>query len=350
MAEKISATATVAGLTSSVQLGFIAGTLVFAVFSLADRFSSRFIFLLSSVIAAAANLCILWGEGDLVIYSLRFATGFFLAGIYPVGMKIVADLYPEKTGKILGLLVGALVFGTALPFLVRFGASTVDWKLVLTLTSGLAALGGMLLFNLVPKPQHQRRSSKLDLGVAFKLFRSKPFRGAAFGYFGHMWELYAFWSVLPLLFSSADTATAINNYLGSFLIIAAGGVGCVAGGIIAQKRGSKPVAFVALSASGICCLLSPFLLQIHFLISIIFLLIWGLCVSADSPQFSALVARHAPEAQRGTALTIVTSIGFAITIFSIQLLHVCLADVGLSGLWVLVPGPLFGLLSLKVFK
>ena len=339
-----------AAITSIVQFGFITGTLVFSFLTIADRFNASKVFFVSSCLASAANLSIIWlGENNLQLAVLRFVTGFFLAGIYPVGMKIAADLFPEKLGKALGFLVGALVLGTSFPHFVRFLLEGINWKLVLMATSILAFAGGLLILTQIPRKEKKTAIIKPDLLAAFRVFDSKPFRSAAFGYFGHMWELYAFWSVLPMLFAFHNLVKEEqhNVYLWSFFIIATGSAGCALGGLLSQKIGSKRVAFYSLLLSGICCLIAPFLFGMNTFLFHALFLFWGLTVTADSPQFSALVAKHSDAKNRGTALTIVTSIGFAITIISIFLLKDFFQAYKENGLWLLAIGPVLGLAALK---
>lgn len=339
-----------ATLTSIVQLGFIAGTLLFSLFRVADRFSSSQVFFLSSLIAAIANLLILWSSNEVFsLLGLRFITGFFLAGIYPVGMKIAADVFPEKLGKALGFLVGALVLGTAFPHLMRSTGGLAGWKTVVLSASILAVIGGSIVYFFFPKKNSSKTTQSKNFFSALNAFAFKPFRSAAFGYFGHMWELYALWAALPILFKTYNKAhdKSLPVSFWSFAIIAAGGIGCVVGGIISQRQGSKPVAFYALLLSGCCCLLAPLSFQSNTLFFLLLLLVWGITVTADSPQFSALVARFAQTENKGTALTLVTCIGFSITVVSIQLLKGLFTQYGVYSLWALSAGPLLGLMALK---
>jgi MFS family permease len=341
-------------LTSSVQVGFIAGTLLFAVLTIADRFSPSKVFFISAILGALFNLGIIWGGNSLIsLIVLRFFTGLFLAGIYPVGMKIASDYYEKGLGKSLGFLVGALVLGTAFPHLLKDMTRTFPWKSVLIATSSLSVLGGVLMVALVPDGPHRKRSKRPDLSAFFSVFKNPAFRSASFGYFGHMWELYAFWTWCPVVWEAylaTQPSLSWDASVITFCVMAIGGLGCVLGGFASAWYGSAVVAFVSLAVSGLLCLLSPALYNAPPIVMLLAYLIWGLAVAADSPQFSSLVATTAPATNKGTALTIINCIGFAITIGSIQLLGVPLSEQYLFLL--LAPGPVFGLwsmLRLRVF-
>jgi MFS family permease len=337
-------------ITSSVQLGFISGTLFFAFFLISDRFSPRLVFFISSILGAAANLGIFFfsdGLSSLLIF--RFITGFFLAGIYPVGMKIAAGWYKHGLGAALGYLVGALVLGTAFPHLLKSFEHSYEWGSVLISVSIISVIGGIFMLIFVPNGPYLSKGTKFNPRAIQIIFKSKALRQAAFGYFGHMWELYTVWTFIPLLLAyyAKEHIDAINIPLWSFWIIAAGGVGCALGGVISKRTGSKPVAFYQLLASGICCLLSPLIFAAPLELFLIFFLFWGVVVAGDSPQFSALVAMSAPKEYVGSALTIVTSVGFLITVFSIQFVSSLVGIIDAKYLMLfLIPGPVFGLISL----
>lgn len=339
-------------ITSVVQSGFISGTLVFAMLSLADRFHPSRVFFISSLLAALANVSIVWLATDaFTLLSLRFITGFFLAGIYPVGMKIAADWYEKGLGKALGYLVGALVLGTAFPHLLKGISYALPWKEVLYVTTGVASIGGLLMLLLVPAGPFRKRGAVFHPKAILHVFRSPQFRAAAGGYFGHMWELYTLWAFVPVLLVKNQllTNSTYNVSLWSFLIIGIGALSCVAGGYISQKTGSAKVAFYALVISGICCISYSLFIQLDPGVFLFFMLIWGIAVIADSPQFSALVAQTAPQENRGTALTIVTCIGFALTIVSIQLSGYLLNRYqSLYIFLLLVPGPVIGIRLLRI--
>lgn len=338
-------------LVSAVQLGFISGTLVFAFLSLADRFSPARVFFFSALAGALFNISLIWLAGGLgSLLTFRFLTGFFLAGIYPVGMKISADWYGKNLGKALGYLVGSLVLGKAFPFLLKTFAGGVSWEYILLATSFLAAAGGLSLFLLVGDGPNRRPAAKFRWTTIPDIFKFREFRSAAFGYFGHMWELYAFWTFVPALLTAFNRIN--GNHLPvsgwSFAVIGVGVLGCVAGGYVSLKAGSARVAFFMLLVSGLLCLISPVLFHLPQAVFLGLVLVWGFAVVSDSPQFSTIVARTAPPEYVGTALTIVNCIGFALTIFSIQLLN-------RLGAWLpaewwflfLAPGPLFGLIHIN---
>ena len=338
-------------ITSAVQLGFISGTLAFAFLAIADRFSPRWVFFICSLIGALANIALLVApEGLPGLLLLRFATGFFLAGIYPVGMKIAAGWYEKGLGRALGYLVGALVLGTAFPHLIRSTGTELPWQQVMIGVSVLALAGGVLMLVAVPDGPYLPKKSPFDPRVLGIIFRSKRFRASAFGYFGHMWELYTLWAFMPtwLLAYSEIKGISFNVPLWSFLVIAIGFFGCAGGGVISAKTGSAKVAAIQLAVSGICCLLSPLFFNAEFTVFILFLFIWGITVIGDSPQFSALNAENAPREYVGSALTIANSIGFLITVFSIQLINSLLPVIGPEYIfWLLIPGPVIGLWMLK---
>ncbi|KXX68465.1 nitrate/nitrite transporter [Flammeovirga sp. SJP92] len=339
-------------LTSVVQFGFIIGTLTFAVLTITDRFSPSKVFFVSSILGALFNIGVIWEGNSLnTLLLFRFLTGFFLSGVYPVGMKIAADYFEKGLGKSLSFLVGALVLGTAFPHLLKVLTNAFPWKYVIVSTSVLATIGAFLIVLFVPDGPHRKPSSSFSFYAIKDIFKKPTFRASAFGYFGHMWELYTFWAFVPVMLQSYQQLHAIdalNIPLLSFIIIAVGGLACVVGGYISQMIGVKKTAQLSLTLSGVCCLLSPLFFSIGSeLLFISFLVIWGMFVIADSPLFSTLVAQNAPVELKGTALTIVNCIGFAITIVSIQLLTVMQTKVAVTYLFlILVLGPLVGLRAL----
>jgi len=335
-------------ITSAIQFGFIVGTLCYALSNIADRFSPSTVFFLSAIAASACNLGIVVpGQGINGLLTLRFFTGFFLAGIYPVGMKIAADYYDKGLGKALGFLVGALVIGTSFPHLLKSFTSSLPWKSVLYFTSGLAFVGGLLIRLFVVDGPYRKRGQALRINGIFRSFQNRDLRSAAFGYFGHMWELYTFWAFVPVMLATyvaIHPQQPINIPVCSFVVIASGGLACVASGFISQKYGSANTAFSALLSSCCCCIISPLAFGWSFGIFLAFLIFWGLVVIADSPLFSSLVAQSAPAVSKGTVLTLVTCIGFSITIVSIELINSLQGHINNKFLYlVLAPGPMVGL-------
>lgn len=348
-----SATSPMAGwITSAVQLGFIAGTLVFSLFAVSDRFSPRRVFLLCTVAGALSNLLIaLAGNSPAWLLTFRFITGVFLAGIYPVGMKIAAGWYEKGLGNALGFLIGALVLGTAFPHLLKGGLSPVPWQWIIFLSSGVCLLGGLLMFLLIPDGPYRVSTTGFDPLAVVTLFRHRQLRAAAFGYFGHMWELYTLWAFVPVFLTgylSRVPGISLNVPLWSFWIIAIGSVGCSVGGLVSARVGSAQVAFILLVVSGACCLLSPLFFLASPALFLPLMLLWGMAVVGDSPQFSTIVARTAPRQLVGSALTLVNCIGFSITVVSLSLAQWISSVVNPQYLLVmLAAGPVMGLLWMR---
>jgi MFS family permease len=341
-----------AHLVSAVQFGFISGTFVFALFGLVDRFVATRIFFVCATLAAICNISVVMLQTtERILLISRFLTGFFLSGIYPVGMKIASDHYQKGLGKSLGLLVGALVLGTAFPHFLKGFNTGYSWEFVLLATSGLAVLGGSMMLFFVPQGQYSTVSKKIDFTAITKGFKIQNFRSPALGYFGHMWELYTFWAFLPALISSYKNQhylTDINVSQWSFFIIASGSVACVIGGYLSEYFGTKKVAFSALGLSCVCCVISPIMLTYATVpVLFVFLLFWGMVVIADSPLFSTLVAQNAPIESKGTLLTITNCLGFSLTIISIQFLGMLSDVINPNYLYTfLAIGPILGIIVL----
>jgi MFS family permease len=337
-------------LTSAVQLGFVAGTLVFALLMVADRYSPSRVFMVCALLGALANAATVGVDGSFgTLLALRFAVGFLLAGIYPVGMKIAASWYRERLGAVLGVLIGALVLGTALPHGLRalagegvVGAVLPSWRHVVLGVSLLAALGGLATGLLVPDSPWLQRGARVTPQALRLIWTDRQLRASVFGYFGHMWELYTYFVLVPTIVGLRWAGT--TQSAASFFIIAAGVIGCVGGGLLVRRWGSARVAQVQLATSAACCLLAPLMLQLPDALFIAWLLVWGLTVSGDSPQFSTLTAQNAPPAVVGSVLTFVNCLGFAISVLSIELFVTALPHLPLALLLPLLGlGPLGGL-------
>lgn len=336
-------------LTAAVQFGFISGTLCYAILTIADRFSPSKVFFASAILGAVFNLAMQFEfNSNFSILIWRFLTGFFLAGIYPVGMKIAADYFEEGLGRSLGFLVGALVLGTALPHLLKALGTDFPWQAVILSTSALACLGGIAMLVFVPDGPYRKKGQEVDLSAFIKVFDNNALKKAAFGYFGHMWELYAFWTFVPVMlhfYFKNHSYTESQLALLAFIVISIGSLGCITAAYLAEKWDTGKTAYMALGTSLVCGLLSPIvLLYANIWVFTVYILIWGFSVIADSPMFSTLVGQNARPDQKATAFTIVNCTGFAISIISIQILNYLQESMPVEFLFlILALGPILSL-------
>ena len=308
-------------LTMAIQFGFILGTFLYAIFGISDRFSPSIVFFLSAIGAAICNMVIVapimsMPFASVILY--RACTGVFLAGIYPVGLKIAADHFGDKLYSALGWIVGALVLGTAFPFLLGATMRDLHWHWVMYGTTMACVAGGIIVLFFVPDGPFRQVGQKFQARAIPMIFKEDDFKRSAFGYFGHMWELYTFWTLVPILVAKEPSSSP--NLL-TFSIIGIGAVGCVLSGYLASTWTVKRTAIFFLASSLICSLayaIAVFIGITSLILPILFL--WGFTVIPDSPMFSTLVARHAPSTYKGTALTLINGIGFMITILSIKLI------------------------------
>lgn len=336
-----------AWLTMAVQAGFVAGTLISALGNLADIFNARTLMFIGAIVGAAANAAVIVAPGPWSVIALRFLTGASLALVYPPGMKIAAGWFRDRRGFALGLLIGALTLGKAFPHLLTalFGD---NWHQPMLLSSGLAALGGVLVLAIVRDGPYVAATAPFDPHAIRKILGSRGARLATFGYLGHMWELYAMWTWIAVFAAASFTASGVTNAtaaasVAAFLAIGSGAAGCGLAGYLADRLGKARIAMWAMLASATCAALTVAVFGASPAWLYALVMVWGFTVVADSAQFSALVSEHAPTEHIGTALTLQTCVGFLLTMVTIELMP-RLAEITS---WryaslLLVPGPLLG--------
>ncbi|HEX2060354.1 MAG TPA: MFS transporter [Thermoanaerobaculia bacterium] len=345
----LSASAT-AWLTLAVQLGFVAGTLLSATLNLPDVIRVRHLFALCAVLGAIANLLLAWVVTSIAAaIALRVLTGVFLAGVYPPGMKIIATWFKTGRGFALGVLIGALTLGKASPYLINvFGSGS--WRVNASLASLGAVLGALVVLRFVSDGPYALPNQPFDPTQITRVFSNRGVRLANFGYFGHMWELYAMWTWAPVMIRASVAASGDSPRFAeaaSFAVIGAGAIGCVIAGFVADRIGRPVVASAAMLGSGACCIAVGFLFGKAPVALLIVAIFWGATVVADSAQFSACVTEYGDPRYLGTALTLQTCIGFLITTVSIRMMPLLVERVGWEWAFAfLAPGPLLGIIAM----
>jgi MFS family permease len=339
-----------AWLTIAVQLGFVAGAVASSVLNVADIVSPRLVILAGAAGAAGANALLVAADGVAAAIPLRFATGFFLAGVYPPALKLMATWFRRGRGTALGVVVGALTVGSAAPHLVN-GLGGLDWQTVAYATSGLTVAGGLVAFLAVPEGPFPFPRATFDPRQAGLVFRNRGVRLASLGYFGHMWELYAMWAWFLVFF--ADSIAARGDEVGTraayatFAVIAAGGIGCWVGGLLGDRWGRTRTTAAMMAFSGACAAGIGLLFQAPLWLVLAVGLLWGFTVVADSAQFSTMVTELADQSYVGTALALQLAVGFTLTVATIWLVPLLEDAVGWRYAFAfLAPGPALGVVAM----
>ncbi len=349
-----------AGLTVSVQLGFVVGALVSAILTLSDMWSARRLVSASAVAAALATVGVALSSSAAIGVTFRFITGAALACVYPPGMKIAAGWFREARGWAIGVLVGALTLGSAVPHLVRWLVPAGHWRAVLLVAAASALLGAVLV-RLVPNDgPYAVPSPPFSWSATPRILRDRAVLLANLGYLGHMWELYAMWTWMAAFVTASETARAgtqsspdvrTRAALVTFSVVGSGAVGCWLGGKYADRFGRTAITSVAMAVSALCCLGAGWLFGKPLATLVPLLIVWGVSVVADSAQFSTAVSELAPREYVGTALTLQTSLGFLLTTVTISLLPLLASAVGWRwSMTALAPGPILGVMAMQALR
>jgi len=341
--------------TSAVSIGFVIGTLASAILTLPDRVAPIRLFALSALTGAAANASILLVEpSSFWIILFRFVTGMCMAGVYPVGMKLASSWSKGDTGFLVGLLVGALTIGSALPHLFNV-AGGVDWRFTIAAASMAAVLGALLIAQSKAGPG-LAPAAPFNPAAMLDAWRNRPLRLANMGYFGHMWELYAMWGWIGVYLAASFTESGLPAPVfwagaATFCVIAAGGIGSMAGGLFADRMGRTTLTIAAMTISGLCAATVGLLYGGLPLLMLILCIVWGITVVADSAQFSSCVIELADPRYVGTMLTMQTCIGFSLTLLTIHALPVFAGHFGWQ--WAMAPlaiGPALGVIAMAMLR
>lgn len=344
-------------LTIAVQIGFSLGAIVFALFNVSDIFSPIRVFFVSALAAAAANALFAWtAQSPMQAILLRGATGFFLAGVYPVGMKIIAGWFQRGRGLALGIMIGALTVGSAVPHAVN-SLGGIDWRGVVLLGSAQALVGALIVAFAVHEGPYAMPKSQLDLGQVLEITRNRGLRLANLGYLGHMWELYGFWGWIAVIVSASSGWPRMKFEMAAAMAIAIGAVGCIWAGAASDRLQDQAeslrvsqraqVTIIAMAASATCCVLAALVFHRPLLL-VPLSLVWGIAVIADSAQFSTIISEVSDKGYVGTALTCQVALGFLLTAVAIRAMAAIAGHFGWQ--WALASmavGPVLGIWAMS---
>ncbi|WP_066288459.1 MFS transporter [Bacillus sp. FJAT-29937] len=346
-----------AWLSASVPIGFVFGALFSSYIGVADRFNARKVLAVSALQGAILNALLIVIDSSFFGILLRILTGVTLAGVYPIAVKILSEWFPKKRGLAIGILIASLTLGSSLPHFVVVFFSSLSWKFVIICTSVLALISAFIVYFILEDAPVKSKKVPFSLNLIKKVVMNKQVMFANYGYFGHMWELYAMWTWLPAFLTSSFLiySPEIPHWfipLSSFTSIGiAGGIGCVVGGLISDKIGRANLTIISMIISALCSIIIGFTYGQFIWLTLIVSIIWGMSVISDSAQFSAAVLEKAEDEYVGTALTFQMCIGFLFTIFSINLIPIIQRIVGWEWVFaILAIGPIVGIITMVKYR
>lgn len=347
--------AAITWLTNAVQIGFVVGALGASFFNLPDILSARALMGGAALLAASANLALLVAPSVDVALVLRFITGVAIAGIYPPALKLISTWFVHGRGLALGCLIAALTLGSAFPHLLRAATADLNWKLVVFATSIMTAAGAMLMWRYAIEGPYAYARAIFDPRQIGRVLRNRPVMLANVGYFGHMWELYAMWGWFLAFVQAALLTHGFSTSFSSlitFMVIGSGAIGCVLGGVMADRIGRTATTSIMMGLSGFCALIIGFAFDAPLWVFVLVSIVWGVTIVGDSAQFSAMVTEVGDSSFVGTALALQLGLGFALTVVAIKLVPEFAAYLG-SWQWaflILVPGPLVGTIAMLMLR